>query len=445
MPEITTTEPVEDPEKQLEIHNLTAEIESFVKQSNDDSATVVPSATSTPIKTKDEEKCDEIIVEEIVEEKVEEKTPEIIIGETEKMKQGRKVDIITTIVTLVDHGKEKTMNEKDKDVEIVTVDVNQKISEKPKDELNKELKTTEVFEENKVQQKPNVNDVEMVEVLESRQESVIVEKKIIQKQEVRIVNLPSDHEDDDIEQIMLPSKPLKPEPTPRHEKYPAVAIVDRKPEHLRKKPSPSLRISESLESLTEKDLEDSLSHPKTIKTDNYEFEVRFVPLRSSSSQSRHQTWSNENALQRRNSNDDVSPSPEIGGRRKSVKEIIESINKSQSLLKVNHNESTSGLETNNNLKPSSDEILAITESTDSLTRNLNSLIEDEKKINNFLAERASISSSDFNKNNDELNNNLDDNGVFEKCELRKKDGLDWNPLPKPRRSRNFSDEYKNQA
>lgn len=199
--------------------------------------------------------------------------------------------------------------------------------------------------------------------------------------------------------------------------------------------------------------------PTTIKTDNYEFHVRYVPLRGSEpkKESRHEQWTIEN-MRRSSSTEDLHNT----GRRRSVKDIIESINKSQSLLKPAQTPETVDKQPQFSTEPKilppprrihkipSNEVLAITESTDSLTRNLNSLMEDEKKINQFIRqmsyrdEETSRSGENLQSPGkiSELNNNANDD-IFERCVLRSST-IDWNPIPKPRRSRNLSEELKNE-
>ncbi|XP_061510927.1 uncharacterized protein LOC1279480 [Anopheles gambiae] len=153
-------------------------------------------------------------------------------------------------------------------------------------------------------------------------------------------------------------------------------------------------------------------------------------------------------------------------RRRSVRDIIESINKSQSMLKVNHDQSTNGLHE--------------TQSTDSMARNIRELNEREREIQNLLqdidtrygthsaegdstlSEVATASELPMlsdgrgsyydNLTDDNLNDNLDDkNNAASGFRVKKsptktvliaeggddqqfQDCINWNPLPKPRRS-----------
>ncbi|XP_049284976.1 uncharacterized protein LOC125764615 [Anopheles funestus] len=150
-------------------------------------------------------------------------------------------------------------------------------------------------------------------------------------------------------------------------------------------------------------------------------------------------------------------------RRRSVRDIIESINKSQSMLKVNHEQSSNSLHE--------------TQSTDSMVRNIRELNEREKEIQNLLQDidarygPSNVSSGDAtattsehvmpgvrgsyydNLTDDNINDNLDEkNNMYAASGFRIKksptktviiaegddpqfqDCINWNPLPKPRRS-----------
>uniref|UniRef100_A0A182W8K5 Uncharacterized protein n=1 Tax=Anopheles minimus TaxID=112268 RepID=A0A182W8K5_9DIPT len=153
-------------------------------------------------------------------------------------------------------------------------------------------------------------------------------------------------------------------------------------------------------------------------------------------------------------------------RRRSVRDIIESINKSQSMLKVNHEQSSNSLHE--------------TQSTDSMVRNIRELNEREKEIQNLLQDidarygasndqpdgtcntpgtsgerevRSGRGSYYDNLNDENINDNLDEkNNMYAASGFRIKksptktviiaegddtqfqDCINWNPLPKPRRS-----------
>uniref|UniRef100_A0A182NNU5 Uncharacterized protein n=1 Tax=Anopheles dirus TaxID=7168 RepID=A0A182NNU5_9DIPT len=155
-------------------------------------------------------------------------------------------------------------------------------------------------------------------------------------------------------------------------------------------------------------------------------------------------------------------------RRRSVRDIIESINKSQSMLKVNHEQSSNGLHE--------------TQSTDSMTRNIRELNEREREIQSLLEDidtrygnsggGVANEGTDLqapmptgrgsyydNLADDNLNDNLDDRSnmyaasggfrvkksptktviIGETDETQFQDCINWNPLPKPRRTHNLAD------
>lgn len=145
--------------------------------------------------------------------------------------------------------------------------------------------------------------------------------------------------------------------------------------------------------------------------------------------------------------------PEPPQRRRSVKDIIASINKCQSLLKINQENGTTH-------KPSPqyssiDQIPQSVSSTTNASRNISEPQNTEKQINK-------ISEMEYNNNVAKSNNNnsngnhidvrhipimaerfdeFNNDELFKKCVVRRdKSEMDWNPLPKPRRSRNLTHE-----
>lgn len=156
--------------------------------------------------------------------------------------------------------------------------------------------------------------------------------------------------------------------------------------------------------------------------------------------------------------EDGPDTPKTVERRRSVKEIIESINKSQSLLKMNH-PPTPQMERKSYLKYNyldgpinSDPVL--------IQENKKDLSESERKIKELLSEMEDYqtTSKDFDlifgktpniqearRNSfydnipdvvqrcDDMNNSV----IFEKCVPNERRSCDYNPLPKPRRSRIF--------
>lgn len=137
--------------------------------------------------------------------------------------------------------------------------------------------------------------------------------------------------------------------------------------------------------------------------------------------------------------------PEPPQRRRSVKDIIASINKCQSLLKINQENGATH-------KPSPqyssiDQIpqnLYTTNATnESIVRKTNDIQETE--YNNNIAKNNNNNNGNIDVRHipimaerfDEFNNDE----LFKKCVVRRdKSEMDWNPLPKPRRSRNLTHE-----
>lgn len=242
-------------------------------------------------------------------------------------------------------------------------------------------------------------------------------------------------------------KAQTPETKPNNDKYDDSRITDIKSSN--RSSDPSLQASPNHSQVSQVKTSSSKTHQntlKTVKSENYEFQVRYIPLQSENKrESRYEQWAFENM---RRCNEDIHNN----GKQRSVKDIIESINKSQSLLKphVSTNTTTNTGQIQTELpivlppqrkcqKTPNNDTLTITESTDSLTRNLNCLLEDEIKLHQFLNEMndGSCNYNPRHSNNDNVNNTL------EKCVIRKKSAIDWNPIPKPRRSRNLSEELKN--
>ncbi|EDS32638.1 conserved hypothetical protein [Culex quinquefasciatus] len=209
-----------------------------------------------------------------------------------------------------------------------------------------------------------------------------------------------------------------------------------------------LRIIESSDSTLTTPEEDQNMDSKAIKPINYEFEYKVEPIKTEID-----AKIGSARLKISESTSDVNIPPNDGTeRRRSVRDIIESINKSQSLLKVNH-DSTSTLYS--------------AQSTDSVNRNMRELNEREREIARLLQEMGSNLDEPIpqpTKKRGSYYDNVPDNGADEnldnllsKSDLRVKksptkslgiegddagtfqDCIDWNPLPKPRRSRHFAD------
>lgn len=149
-------------------------------------------------------------------------------------------------------------------------------------------------------------------------------------------------------------------------------------------------------------------------------------------------------------------------RRRSVRDIIASINKSQSLLKINQDAANAEKQQYTSLEqipqyagqPLAYAPLSAatplsaaqpTPSNESIVRNINDLQNSDKQIKQMISEMENASTTREDVNHipvmvekfDEFNNEE----MFKKCVVRRdKSGMDWNPLPKPRRSRNLTHE-----
>uniref|UniRef100_A0A1B0DQT8 Uncharacterized protein n=1 Tax=Phlebotomus papatasi TaxID=29031 RepID=A0A1B0DQT8_PHLPP len=134
-------------------------------------------------------------------------------------------------------------------------------------------------------------------------------------------------------------------------------------------------------------------------------------------------------------------------RQRSVQEIIESINKSQSLLKINYEDDSRVQSIMQDIESQKRDVQR-RKSSDSLNRNIRELEQKEQEMRELIKELEEQETSDIPVVVQEFNNNS-----FDKCvQLRepeekdqndnqtKKSSIEWNPLPKPRRSRNLSSE-----
>lgn len=153
---------------------------------------------------------------------------------------------------------------------------------------------------------------------------------------------------------------------------------------------------------------------------------------------------------RMNKNDCKKVPPSPPQRRRSVKEIIESINKCQSLLKVNQDQRNSKIN-NTEFTPT---VISSPSSSSSPTktfknktfftdRNVNDSNKKDYENKRFFTDMNEADDMSniplFVEKFNELNNN---NALFEKCVVRDESKFEsrWNPLPKPRRHRKTSNE-----
>lgn len=225
---------------------------------------------------------------------------------------------------------------------------------------------------------------------------------------------------------------------------------------------PELKIVESTEDLT--------SSP-AISQSSEKYKIRFVALKSFSPE----TQRRDVELRSHNSQEfdveDIDLPPAPPQRRRSVKDIIASINKSQSLLKVNQH-ANGNAETKRTYnydtylpqtipttikEPSQSQSKA---SNESIIRKFNELHESESKLRKMINEMEKSSMNVpvpvVEKFDEFPIDNTNSNDLFKKCVVRReknvqsgasqdesRSSMDWNPLPKPRRSRNLSHEIEN--
>lgn len=183
------------------------------------------------------------------------------------------------------------------------------------------------------------------------------------------------------------------------------------------------------------------------------FEVRTVPLKNCSPGPIRKNSCNE-TVKNVTTTDEAPPTPPR--RLRTVKEIIESINKSQSLLKINQdNKKTEGQTTTANMN--SQTSFATQEDGNSLDRNLNNSTDKNYNQQKKLFSDATDENGNhrtFKSTGDDIplcvarydevskNNSI----LFEKCLVgrsrnvhsakesdKKTTNVEWNPLPKPRR------------
>lgn len=272
-----------------------------------------------------------------------------------------------------------------------------------------------------------------------------------------IPQTPAVVEAEDMEGVALPETPV---PARRQNKNHS---------KIRQTNETALRITESSDSATASTTEeDENMDSKAVKPINYEFQYKVEPIKTEIDEKIGTA-----RLKISESTGDINSLPNAGTeRRRSVRDIIESINKSQSLLKVNH-DSTGTLHS--------------AQSNDSVNRNMRELNEREKEIQRMLHEMETTFGNvqpeprqvasvppptkkrgsyydNVPEEGDENLDNLDDrNNLLSKSTLRSKksptkslgieqpddvqfqDCIDWNPLPKPRRSRHFADSQANQS
>lgn len=180
------------------------------------------------------------------------------------------------------------------------------------------------------------------------------------------------------------------------------------------------------------------------------FDIRTVPLKLDSPSATKKNDFNDKTGKK------IPPTPPQ--RRRSVKDIIDSINKCQSLLKINQNPNKNKAEKEKiNLaqassSSSSSSAKLFNQKNSLIDRNMNDLAGKQYQEKRMFSDIAEVNNNGdtiniplFVEKFDEFNNNNTSNGiVFEKCVVRgdrrksndeKMSNVEWNPVPKPRRHR----------
>lgn len=412
---IEESPPPENSEEIQKLTNLTAEIESFVRTTSDDDfnrVTVEQNKPSNPSETSSDTNNNHVM--------------DLVIVES----------------------KEEVVNVVEQPIEV------QDDRLRP-EELKVEVKenTTQVHTESESVVRSEIP--EPVEQLSRVEELSIVEEEAIDA-------IPP-----------LPSPRVRPAPPPVPQNLPVSDEVDLESMALPETPVPArrlnknrnqhkangsvLRITESADSATATTTEEEENmESKAVKHVNYEFKYKVEPIKTEVLDEKIGTA----RLKISESTGDINSLTNAGTeRRRSVRDIIESINKSQSLLKVNHDSMGT---------------LYSAQSNDSVNRNMKELNEREKEIQRLLREMDTQFSEQSEPSKpipptkkrgsyydnvseaDENMDNLDDRynllsrsdlrskksptkslGIEQNDETQFQDCIDWNPLPKPRRSRHF--------
>ncbi|GAB0096627.1 hypothetical protein DMENIID0001_121570 [Sergentomyia squamirostris] len=164
---------------------------------------------------------------------------------------------------------------------------------------------------------------------------------------------------------------------------------------------------------------------KNVVVEMEKYEIRFAPLKT-----------NDEENHRRNPVE----------RQRSVQEIIDSINKSQSLLKINYEDDSRVQTIMQDIESQKREVHR-RKSSDSLNRNIRELEIKEQEMQQLIKElevqaEIPLVVQEFNNNTSSSDKcvQLRDSDQQNANRPEMKSSIEWNPLPKPRRSRNFSED-----
>ncbi|XP_058123643.1 uncharacterized protein LOC131281863 [Anopheles ziemanni] len=432
-PPPVTVELAKHPEQETEVNesqsedlrNLTAEIASFVSSANEDEAAKTESLTQTSTIT------------------VETRTEQTF----DVNNNNARVDIPTTVASMEnevvqEHHVAESI-QKEPAVSTVKVTSEQQVIEshnvseaeaKPQNNQSVPAPTVEETATDTATETAGTSPTPVPrKKSEKHQNNAALETETVQKVDI------------DFENLALPETPV-PSRRSNRERY----ITEQAPpasQPIIANPEPKIPNHP-----TEGQQDDDEGPTTTIIVDNLHYKLKVAPIHTEIN------TKIENArLKISESTGNIPTSATENGtteRRRSVKDIIESINKSQSMLKVNLEQQG----------------LHETQSTDSMTRNIRELNEREKEIQNLLHDIDSRygaaggpgggaempvpsgrGSYYDNLPDDNLNDNLDDmNNMYASSGHRVKksptktviiaqaddqfqDCIDWNPLPKPKR------------
>lgn len=237
------------------------------------------------------------------------------------------------------------------------------------------------------------------------------------------------------------------------------SILETSPEDV-----PELKIVEST---------DDLTNAPAVSQSTDRYKIRFVALKNFSPEPLRRDVELRDVELRPHNNqefdvEDIDLPPAPPQRRRSVKDIIASINKSQSLLKINQQPNVESKRSYNyetylpQTIPTANEPLQPLRksSNESIIRKYDELEESERKMKKMITDMEQ-SSIDVpipvvEKFDEFIVDSEKSSDLFKKCVVRRdkslqsgasqdenRSSVEWNPLPKPRRSRNLSHELEN--
>lgn len=468
---ITTVQETENGETEnVNITNLTAEIESFVRTADTDKETIIA--------TRQDESTELRIDESKNVVKMETNEVNMENGINGKNKTSRQSPESNDFYPQDENGEELTI-EKIENLGAIDVDVknnSERVKRSPIKIFVRAPTDEESMDSTEKEPTPIVDNEMDFETKDTEQETILVEQVCIEKESTpnnvikrneiaAITVIPEEEENNqtnnsDKSQTTPTSSSVEFILENQHENgiEPSNEVTD-------------LRITESTDDLTKitelkpeneitiKPVEsiDATNETKENQTDTSierfivkQYEVRTVPLKINSPVlTRRKTFEEETTS---------NESPTLPSKRRSVKEIIESINKCQGLLKINqdHKINTNDNEQiNSNLFNASSSTSKTNNKNTFVDRNMNDLTGKQYGEKKMFSDFTEVNNNNA-RHNDGFNNiplfvekfnelNKNDPTSFERCTIRNSKRTDddekisnvaWNPVPKPRRHRN---------